>query len=147
MEARNSGGMEMKIQNSGLPSIDQLSSQYLKGKQSNTSVNGTSEGLSFEEILKSRQQIKTSLDNEEVKFSKHASMRLSDRNIELSEEQLERLNDGTQKASEKGISESLVLVDDLAFIVNVKNNTVVTAMDQTETNKNIFTNIDGAVIA
>jgi flagellar operon protein len=147
MEARNSGGVEMKIQNSGLPSINQLTDQYLKGKQNNTSVHGTREGISFEEILKSRQQIKTSVVNEEVKFSKHASMRLNDRNIELSEEQLERLNDGTQKASEKGINESLVLVDDLAFIVNVKNNTVVTAMDQTETKKNIFTNIDGAVIA
>ena len=51
-----------------------------------------------------------------------------------------------KKAGEKGIRESLVLVDQLAFIVNVKNNTVITAMDQTETDENIFTNIDGAVI-
>ena len=39
-----------------------------------------------------------------------------------------------------------MLVDRLAFIVNTKNNTVITAMDQTETNDSIFTNIDGAVI-
>ncbi|MDE6914138.1 MAG: flagellar protein, partial [Lachnospiraceae bacterium] len=57
-----------------------------------------------------------------------------------------RLNDGTKKAGEKGIRESLVLVDELAFIVNTKNNMVITAMDQTETDENIFTNIDGAVI-
>ena len=49
-------------------------------------------------------------------------------------------------AGDKGINESLVLVDSLAFIVNVPNKTVVTAMDQTETDTNIFTNIDGAVI-
>ena len=47
---------------------------------------------------------------------------------------------------EKGIRESLVLVDQLAFIVNIPNNTVVTAMQQNETDENIFTNIDGAVI-
>ena len=51
-----------------------------------------------------------------------------------------------QKASEKGIKESLVLMDSLAFIVNVPNKTVVTAMDQGESGDNIFTNIDGAVI-
>jgi flagellar operon protein len=50
------------------------------------------------------------------------------------------------QAKNKGINESLVLVDSLAFIVNVPNRTVVTAMDQTETQSNIFTNIDGAVI-
>ena len=49
-------------------------------------------------------------------------------------------------ASKKGINDSLVLVDNLAFIVNVPNKTVVTAMDQTETDSNVFTNIDGAVI-
>ena len=51
------------------------------------------------------------------------------------------------KEVEKGIQESLVMVDSLAFIVNVPNKTVVTAMDQGETEKNVFTNIDGAVIA
>ena len=57
-----------------------------------------------------------------------------------------RLSDGTQKAGAKGIKESLVIVDQLAFIVNIPNRTVVTAMDQAETEENIFTNIDGAVI-
>jgi flagellar operon protein len=53
-----------------------------------------------------------------------------------------------EQASKKGIQDSLILVDSLAFIVNVPNRTVVTAMDQTETtDNNVFTNIDGAVIA
>ena len=66
--------------------------------------------------------------------------------INLSKEQSERLESGVQKASEKGIRESLVIVDSLAFIVNVPNKTVVTAMDRTESDDNIYTNIDGAVI-
>ena len=73
-------------------------------------------------------------------------MRLEKRNINLTREQNERLENGVIKAGEKGIRESLVMVDSLAFIVNVPNRTVVTAMDQTETQNNIFTNIDGAVI-
>ena len=51
-----------------------------------------------------------------------------------------------KKLTIRGVNESLVLVDDLAFIVNVPNRTVITAMEQGETNSNVFTNIDGAVI-
>lgn len=116
-------------------SIEQVNDQILNQKPVNNSAN-TSD-LSFEDILKSKQ---------EIKFSKHASMRLSERNISLTAEQNQRLQNGVEAASEKGIKESLVLVDSLAFIVNVPNNTVVTAMDQKETNNNVFTNIDGAVI-
>ena len=67
--------------------------------------------------------------------------------LDLTKEQLSRLKQGTDKALQKGIQESLVLVDNLAFIVNIKNRTVVTAMDQMESKENIFTNIDGAVIS
>lgn len=82
-----------------------------------------------------------------LKFSKHASSRLADRNIELTKEQMDRLTQGTNKAGSKGIKDSLVMVDHLAFIVNIPKNTVITAMDQSQADENIFTNIDGAVIA
>ena len=65
--------------------------------------------------------------------------------VELSEDQLERLNQGVGQARTKQIQEALVMMDNLAFIVNVKNNTVVTAMEQGESGQ-VFTNIDGAVI-
>ena len=80
----------------------------------------------------------------EVKFSKHANERLQRRNIDLSDSQKERLNQAVKTAGEKGIKESLVKLDDLAFIVNVKNNTVVTAMLGGE--QKVFSNIDGAVV-
>lgn len=88
-----------------------------------------------------------STEGTDVKFSKHAVNRLNDRNIELTNDQMYRLNEGTRMAGEKGIRDSLILVDQLAFIVNVPNHTVVTAMDQAENDNNVFTNIDGAVIA
>uniref|UniRef100_UPI004056BF26 TIGR02530 family flagellar biosynthesis protein n=1 Tax=Acetatifactor sp. TaxID=1872090 RepID=UPI004056BF26 len=126
----------MDIQKNGFLSIEQLTDRYFS-KNQNITENRNSEGLSFQEIL---QQKST------VKFSKHAAGRLMDRNISLTENQLERLNDGARKAEAKGIKDSLVIVDELAFIVNVPNNTVVTAMDSTETTDNVFTNINGAVI-
>ena len=129
----------MNISNKQFLSIEQLQDQFLTQQKSKTNIK-TTEGLSFEEILQKTQQ------DGEVKFSKHAANRLNDRNIELTEEQLERLNDGTKKAGDKGIKESLVLIDELAFIVNTRSNTVITAFVQGETKENIFTNIDGAVI-
>ena len=80
------------------------------------------------------------------KFSKHAGERLEQRDIRLSDEQMTRLEEGTEKAILKGIKESLVIVDDLSFIVNTRNRTVITAMDQNNNEDNIYTNIDGAVI-
>ena len=110
-------------------SIDQVQGQYLnKEKVSKQDVRINQGQESFSSILDKAQEL--AKNNEPLKFSKHAAARLSDRNIEISSEQLERLNQGKIQAGEKGISESLILVDSLAFIVNVPNNTVVTAMNQ-----------------
>ncbi len=81
-----------------------------------------------------------------MSFSKHANTRLHARNIQLSNEQLKRINQGVCQAREKGIKESLVLIDDVALVVNVKNKVVVTAMEKSEQDNKVFTNIDGAVI-
>ena len=126
---------------SNLGSIQQIADTYLssqpaKSRRSSEITN------SFEDVLRKRLASETGL-----KFSKHASQRLDERNISLSEEQSVRLEAGVQKAGEKGINESLVIMDQLAFIVNVPNQTVVTALDQNESNEKVFTNIDGAVIA
>lgn len=92
---------------------------------------------SFREILGNQMEAP-------VQFSKHAALRLNDRNISLTGEQIDRVADGIGKANEKGIRDSLVLVDDVALVVNVKSRTVITAISQAQ--ENIFSNIDGAVI-
>ncbi|MBP5159253.1 MAG: flagellar protein [Lachnospiraceae bacterium] len=98
---------------------------------------------SFEQVL--NESIGSPARTGSVKFSKHASDRLISRNIDLSDGLLTRLEDGVSKASSKGINESLVMVDDVAFIVNIRNNTVITAVSDMD--EQVFTNIDGAVIA
>ena len=81
-----------------------------------------------------------------MEFSKHAMQRISERSIDLTEGDLERLNKGVEIAADKGSSETLVLVDTNAFVVSVKNNKVITTISKEELQGNIFTNIDSTVI-
>ena len=133
----------MNIQRNQFLSIEQLTDTYLQDVKKVQRPNSDS-AVSFGQILEDKSR--TFTQGSVLKFSKHAANRLNTRNIELSDEQVSRLQDGCQKANAKGIKDSLVIVDELAFIVNIPSNTVVTAMDQNETSENIFTNIDGAVI-
>lgn len=86
-------------------------------------------------------------DSQPVKFSAHAQNRLQHRQISLTEPQVARLEKGVTNAADKGAESSLVLLDNLAFIVSVRNRTVVTALEQAQTNSHVFTQIDSAVIA
>ncbi len=101
-------------------------------KNSNTSFNNV-----FDSLIEN----KTNLQ-----ISKHASVRLNSRNINLSSSQMERVQSGVEEAKKKGINESLILVDDVALVVSVKKNTIITAMDNNLQKNKVFTNIDGAVI-
>lgn len=121
----------------------QIMDRYITARKVNQSQE-TSKTNSFQDALL---EAMDSSRETTLKFSKHASNRLADRNIELTKEQMDRLTEGTNKAGSKGIKDSLVMVDHLAFIVNIPKNTVITAMDQSQADENIFTNIDGAVIA
>ncbi len=84
---------------------------------------------------------------EKVKFSNHAIKRLESRNIQLSDSDLEKIQSAVEKAEMKGSKDSLVMMENTAFIVNIPNKTVVTAMEVSGTNENVFTNIDSVVFA
>ncbi len=92
------------------------------------------------------QQVLDAKIRQEVKFSGHALERLQKRNIVLTKERLEKINDAVQKAHQKGSRESLVLMDNLALIVSIKNNTVITAIDNKRIKENVFTNIDSTIV-
>ncbi len=82
-----------------------------------------------------------------VKLSKHAQQRLESRDINLSENEMNRINTAVQQAEAKGAKDSLVMMDDTAFVVNIPNRTVITAMSLASSNENVFTNIDSVVFA
>jgi flagellar operon protein len=101
----------------------------------------TVDGPSFAEVL--RQQQTTT---EPVRFSGHAQARMASRGVSLDSTDLARLSDAVGRAAERGGRESLVLMDDLALVVSVRNRTVITVMDGDSRKGNVFTNIDSAVI-
>lgn len=98
------------------------------------------QGPSFNDVLS---KIKS---NESVKFSKHAMERLNSRNIELSSAELERINQGVDKAKSKGVRDALIMMDNKVFVASVQNKTIITAAMDEQLKDNVFTNIDGAVI-
>ncbi|MFZ5987435.1 MAG: TIGR02530 family flagellar biosynthesis protein [Bacillota bacterium] len=127
----------MVVNNNFYANIERISRN--QGTVANNRPKNVQQG-SFEEILKSKVG-----EGSGIKFSKHAEMRLQSRNIHISEAQKEKITQAVQRAEEKGVKESLVLVDDIAFVVNIKNRTVITAVNSNELKENVFTNIDGAV--
>lgn len=84
--------------------------------------------------------------SDRLKLSNHAKTRLQSRELELDQDRWQRVLDGVDKAAAKGSKESLVMVDDVALVVSVKNRTVITAVGQDHLKENVFTNIDSAVI-
>lgn len=125
------------INNVNIPGI-----QPVGGSNSAENVKKTTAGqLSFNQVFEQ------TLDKEAgLKFSAHAQARLQSRNIALNTEDLIRLREGVAQAAAKGSRESLLLKDGIAFVVSIKNNTVITAVDADSMKGNIFTNIDSAVI-
>lgn len=84
--------------------------------------------------------------NSEVNFSNHAIKRAVDHNMDITDDELNRLNEGVRLASEKNLDDTLILVGEKAFVVSVKNNTVITTVNNNSIQGNVFTNINGAVI-
>ncbi len=94
-------------------------------------------GSDFQEVLKNA---------DVIKISKHARQRLTERDIHMDAGQWQEISKKVNEAKQKGITDSLVLTDKAALLVSVKNNTVVTAMNHTEAEDRIFTNIDGTIL-
>lgn len=84
---------------------------------------------------------------EKIKFSHHAVKRLEERQIKLSDEDIAKINSAVEKAEQKGSRDSLVMMNSTAFIVNIPNRTIITAMPIDRSSENVFTNIDSVVFA
>ncbi len=98
------------------------------------------DGESFADVLD-----RVSQSGARVSFSGHALKRLNDRNIELNDQVLQRLDEAIDRADSKGSRESLILDGDKAFVVNIQNRTVITAVDALELRERVFTQIDSTV--
>ena len=96
--------------------------------------------INFKEVLRQK------LSTDTIKFSSHCQKRLEQNNIQLDQQQMDRLNSAVDKAAVKGARESCVIMEDKVFIINIANRTVKTVVDGQRMKDNVFTNIDSAVI-
>jgi flagellar operon protein len=120
--------MDNKIQNNRIADL-------LTGQPTPTQTRPAGQGPDFATILQDR-----------LKVSGHAKTRLESRNIQLDKDQWDRVLGGVDRAAAKGAKESLVMLDDVALVVSIRNRTVITAVDSQHLKENVFTNIDSAVI-
>lgn len=97
-------------------------------------------GAMFQEELK-----KTEQSSQGVEFSKHAMSRAAERGIDITPDLIDQLRGSMIRAQAKGATNILAMDSDKAFIINVPNAKVITAITQAEMKENVFTNIDGAV--
>ena len=94
---------------------------------------------SFKEVLNKKLE-----DNKSFTVSKHASERLKE--INFSENDMKTIGKGFKLAEEKGSKNSVMLYKDVAIIASVENRTVITAVEKSRAEENVFTNIDSVVI-
>ncbi len=119
------------------PAVQQVSQSTSRSSQPAAVANGQG----FEELLQAQLGRPST-----VKFSAHAQRRITSRQIEFGSNEATRLEQAVEKAANKGSRESLILMDDLALVVSIKNKTVITAVDANNRKENVFTNIDSVVL-
>ena len=112
--------------------IKELGREHVRTQTDNNSV-------SFKEVFED--------ELNKIKFSSHAQTRMESREIDMNQSDFLRLENAFEKAQTKGANESLILMDEKAFIVSVPNKTVITVVDKAQASDTVFTNIDSAVIA
>lgn len=115
-----------------------FSNVNVKINQKSGMVNQKS-GITFRDLLDKKK-------DEKLKFSTHAQKRITTRNLKVDENEIANLEKGVGKLREKGGKDSVVLLNEKAYVVSVKNNTVVTIIDNENLNENVFTNIDSMII-
>jgi len=115
-----------------------FSNVNIKLNQKNETINQKS-GITFKDLLDKKK-------DEKLKFSTHAQKRITTRNLKVDENEIANLEKGVGKLRKKGGKDSVVLLNEKAYVVSVQNNTVVTIIDNENLNENVFTNIDSMII-
>jgi flagellar operon protein len=123
--------------------------------KSSTNTNKLKEGETseFNELLgerlekpKALEKLKSLTNDKGIKLSVHAAKRLKERNLEMDGPEYLKLKGAIEKLNSKGGRDSLVITNKAAYIIDVKNNTVVTAFDKENLNENVFTKIDSTIL-
>lgn len=119
-----------------IPNVSKLPSQKMIDRSNELAGSqGTTE---FDKLLKSQ-------NSQELSISGHASKRLEQRSIQFDSNEYMKIKEAVSKLKGKGAKDSLIVTDKAAYVVDVKNNKLVTAVDRGSMNDNVFTKIDSTV--
>lgn len=121
--------------------IRKFESRLIQTTHKNNNNSSKVKDKNFHEILENINK-----NNGEIKFSRHATERLVNRNMNISLDEMERLEKAFDKAEIKGVRDALILMGNKAFIANIRSKTVITTINKEQLEESVFTNIDGAVI-
>ncbi|HCT63694.1 MAG TPA: flagellar biosynthesis protein [Lachnospiraceae bacterium] len=126
--------------------IDKVSNVKINAYQSKNAVSPlrtfNSKQISFEAVLNQQYEEK----GKELQLSKHAKERVLERGIDVDTQLMTTLNEAAQAARQKGATNTVLIGQDAAFVVNIPNGIIVTAISAEELKNNVFTNIDSAVL-
>lgn len=131
--------MSYRVINGKLIPVENINPGYTQ--KNNSSSGDIKNGKSFDEILKNQLNTKK---EDTFNISNHAAERLSD--ISFNQYDMKMINEGINKAKEKGSKNSLILYKDVALVTSIENRTIITAVDKNRSNENVFTNIDSVVL-
>ena len=93
--------------------------------------------VNFEDVLNSEKKLK---------FSAHAQKRMESRNITINSDEMKKIEESVAKLRNKGCQDSVILSQDRAYVISIKNNPVVTIVDEGSLKDSVFTNIDSMTL-
>ncbi|WP_127716599.1 TIGR02530 family flagellar biosynthesis protein [Halobacteriovorax sp. HLS] len=130
------------INNILIPNVSKIPSN--KKVNVDNRIDGAKSGEEFKALL--QDQVTQTKKEHGIHLSTHAAKRLHERNLTMDSDEFFKLKDAMVKLKDKGGQDSLVITDKAAYIVDVPNNKIVTAIDKGSILDNVFTKIDSTVI-
>ncbi len=144
-------GNDPKIKNLFIPQVSKLPGQ--KQVDIRDKLGPGDKSSEFADLLKNKiekdkplGELQQNNVKDNISLSLHAAKRLKERNIEVDNNEFFKLKDAIEKLKTKGGRDSLVITPKAAYIIDVNNNTIVTAVDRESMNENVFTKIDSTMV-
>lgn len=129
--------MANEINNLRIPQVNSVPAGEQTSKSNRLTKGSKSE---FNQMLQ-----ETAQKSADLEISQHAAKRLASRNINLDANEYVKLKEAWGKLRAKGGKDSLVVTDKAAYILDVNNGKVVTAVDKASMGENVFTKIDSTM--
>ncbi len=131
-----------KINNMLIPNVSRIGGNREAELNRKTDAAGAGE---FDGLLREQLEGLQKPATEGLSLSTHAARRLKERNLEMDANEFTKIKGAIDKLRTKGGQDSLIVTGKAAYIVDVANNRIVTAIDRDNMAENVFTKIDSTL--